>query len=490
MKTKFTLAILAVGLIFLSSCSKDFLEPEPTNKISDKDAFTSYAKAKTVLVGAYDALSSYRSFGLYSSVVSDIMGEDMFVMSVNNYGRFVSQYQYNWQANSSYAYDMWYRGYRAIDLANLIIANANNIPDATDAQKNVLVAQAKAIRAYNYHMLVRYYAPAFSNDKSAAGMILIKEPQSAVSAHSKRSTVEQTYSLIVSDLLDAEKYLTSEKDKGRFDLQSVQATLARVYLDMENWKDAAAYARLAYKGFNLMDEKAYKSGFNTFSSETLLALNFTSDDNPIFMSIPSFFYYCDGTNGVDKKGKPVLTNLQAGYSCLRFTNNFVSLFSDNDVRKSLFPIYPKVLDEGQITTKYRSVTLSSMGYAVISLIRASEMHLIEAEAEANLGNSTIAQDALFEVQGKRVKESVKSKATGLDLLNEIYTERRKELFGEGFRLFDIKRLKQKMVRTGTDSWSLISIEANSPRFDLPIPQQEIDANKAIDEKDQNVYYRK
>jgi len=487
MKTKIVLAIIAAGLIVLNSCSKEFLEPEPTNKISDKDAFSSYAKANAVLVGAYDAVSDSRTFGLYSSVVSDIMGEDMFVKSAGNYNRFVAQYQYNWLATSSYAYDMWYNAYRAIDMANLIITNAKSIPDASESQKNELVAQAKAIRAYNYHMLVRFYGPAYSNNKEGNGVVLVTEPQTASSIHLKRSSVAKTYELILSDLTDAEKTLTISDYKGKFDKQSVQALLARVYLDMENWSQAAKYARDAHSGYSLMDVKEYVSGFNTFTSETILGLDYTSDDNNIYMSLPSFYYYCDG---IDANQEP--TNVQDGYSSLRFTNEFVGLFSNDDVRKSLFPLYPdNAIDEGQITTKYRSMSLSSMGFATISLIRASEMYLIEAEAEVHNGNDGFAQDALYSVQHARnPKSAVKSTATGDDLLKEVYTERRKELFGEGFRLLDIKRLKQKLVKGGSDHWAPISIDANSPRFEVPIPQHEIDANKAIDEKDQNEYYRK
>ena len=72
----------------------------------------------------------------------------------------------------------------------------------------------------------------------------------------------------------------------------------------------------------------------------------------------------------------------------------------------------------------------------------------------------------------------------------IWQERRKELYGEGFALNDIKRLSMPLKRTGKDQWAGVKeLPANSPRFMLPIPETEMLYNKQLTSEDQNEYWR-
>ena len=77
-------------------------------------------------------------------------------------------------------------------------------------------------------------------------------------------------------------------------------------------------------------------------------------------------------------------------------------------------------------------------------------------------------------------------------LANIYLERRKELYGEGFRLHDIKRLHQPLDRTkDPEHWASVkTLPADSPRFMLPIPEVEMLYNSALTSADQNEFWRK
>jgi hypothetical protein len=70
----------------------------------------------------------------------------------------------------------------------------------------------------------------------------------------------------------------------------------------------------------------------------------------------------------------------------------------------------------------------------------AEMYLIEAEAKAWMGDATASQ-ALFTLISNRNPAYVKSTA-GQTLVNEIYLHRRLELWGEGFRFYDLKEQTQ------------------------------------------------
>ena len=65
--------------------------------------------------------------------------------------------------------------------------------------------------------------------------------------------------------------------------------------------------------------------------------------------------------------------------------------------------------------------------------------------------------------------------SGTALLNAIQTERRKELFIEGHRFFDLKRTTRTVNRTQGCS-SYCSLAADNRAWALPIPQTEIIAN--------------
>jgi hypothetical protein len=60
-------------------------------------------------------------------------------------------------------------------------------------------------------------------------------------------------------------------------------------------------------------------------------------------------------------------------------------------------------------------------------MRIAEMYLIEAEAKAWMGDATASQ-ALFTLISNRNPAYVKSTATGQTLVNEIYLQRRLELW--------------------------------------------------------------
>ncbi|MEO7045558.1 MAG: RagB/SusD family nutrient uptake outer membrane protein, partial [Ferruginibacter sp.] len=122
------------------------------------------------------------------------------------------------------------------------------------------------------------------------------------------------------------------------------------------------------------------------------------------------------------------------------------------------------------------------------MMRVGEMYLIEAEARARQGDAD-ADGILHQLQVNRDPDAVKSGNTGDALIKEILLERRKELYGElGVEFLDAKRLQMPIDRTGSnhESPNNFILPANDPRFNLKIPQKEIDSNDSLSEADQNL----
>jgi hypothetical protein len=143
--------------------------------------------------------------------------------------------------------------------------------------------------------------------------------------------------------------------------------------------------------------------------------------------------------------------------------------------------------------KFRVPTVGSWA-ADYYYMRAAEMYLIEAEARARSGNEAAARTALEALVTTRRPGYSAATLTGSALVNEILLQRRIELWGEGFALMDIKRLKTGLNRpTGpgnhdvTTSLNPITttVPDGSGLFLMRIPQRELDANLVMTAADQN-----
>lgn len=466
---KIVFLIMIVGLTW--SCSEKFLETEPSDAIPSDKIFESYVTAEAALTGTYDQLSAYTLEGLWVTLMSDIIGEDVMINSVDNWNWFVPVYQMNVLPNYTYPDNPWWSAYKVIFDANRLVAFAKDIPDATLEQKESIEGQGKVIRAYMMLKLAEMYAPAYSVDSEAPSIMNVNIPVDANSEDFGRAPLSEVYSQIVADLSSAIELLGESNYKGFFDKRAAQAILARTYLDMEEWAKARDMAKLAYEGVELMNvnELVY-GGFYSSNSETIFSVAYTPDDNNTYMSIPAFYW-------------PEL-----GYSSMRANDEFVKQFSVSDARGLLFEIYEPIDPDRYLIFKFQHN--AQVGNAERISIRASEMYLIEAECEAELGNYSLAQNALFVTQERSISGATKSSATGQDLINEILLERRKELFGEGFRWNDIKRRNLPFKREG-DHWAKFDFGPEDDdyyRLTFPIPQSEIDVNTKINQLDQNIGY--
>jgi len=137
-------------------------------------------------------------------------------------------------------------------------------------------------------------------------------------------------------------------------------------------------------------------------------------------------------------------------------------------------------------------------------MRAAEMYLIQAEAECRLEHDGIARDLLKEMVANSDGDgslaaridtksgntlNITSSDPGSSLLDEIILQRRIELWGEGFRVHDIVRLKTGFSREYTDSNHSVKFGITDPEsweWIMLIPQKEFDGNINMDaENDQN-----
>ncbi|MBQ7708485.1 MAG: RagB/SusD family nutrient uptake outer membrane protein [Bacteroidales bacterium] len=504
---KKTLYITFIALFGLVSCAKDPLNPVPSDSLTNQQMFTSVESAQYALNGGMTNIGYYLCNTL-QVIMAEVMGEDALMTDgahgIPTYSWHVYSYTYSQVAEDNwpfgYANQIWEYEYKAIDAANNVIAYVSEIPDQDG--KEELLGQAYALRGFIFLRLARLFAANYTVNPDGPGIILRTEPANAASGHIGRASLKDTYTQILNDL-DYGRQHCSAADTYYFTPKSCALFMARAYQDMGNYAKAKQYAEEAasntFDGSNLMSQAEYASGFNEINDEWLQGFSFNETTSNLYASLPSYYYLAVAAYNVDANGKANPDDIDYldtryesqyfdtplyGYSTVRWTKRFRDSFEDTDCRK-LFPFYFYETD-GWLTSKF-SHRDNSLGVADFPMARIAEAYLIKAECEAQPdGNAATAKSVLNALQVARG-------ATPTDgSLENIYKERRKELYGEGFRLADIKHQHKALDRSADpEHWATVkSLPADSPRFMLPIPQIETLYNKALTNADQNEYWRK
>jgi len=460
---------LTLTLTF-TSCKKDFLEVKPNDSISNTSAFGNLTTINAAMTGVYDLLSN-NGF-IYNLILnSDSKGSDAFPNSTGNYSRFINEYQYIETVNNGNLQFHWSHGYRIIANCNQMIENIPSSP-ISEANKNSFIAQAKAIRAFVHFILVQEFgAKPYMTDPQALGVPLMMKSANPSDTPPARAKVIDVYTAVLKDLTEAEAAMPASVT-GTYTLtkNAISGILARVYLTKGDWPKASEFAKKAYAGKPLPSGTSLLAGFRAPTSEWIWGVVSRDDDNSGYLGVHSFYDPYDD-----------------GYSSFRISKEFFNLFSDDDIRKTQFKIPAtraqspttgtvRILGDGYLTSKFVFDGFTNNQV----LMRSAEMILTEAEAEARIGagsNISAAQAALLLVQKRANPAAVLSTNTGDALIAEILLERRKELFGEGQRYFDMLRNKEGLNRTtSTSHWSKLNLPASDFRFALPLPQAEINVN--------------
>jgi hypothetical protein len=167
----------------------------------------------------------------------------------------------------------------------------------------------------------------------------------------------------------------------------------------------------------------------------------------------------------------------------------------NDLRRALWVVAPtasnSITPPGGSRVAYMNQKFRAKGDANsvgdIPYMRAAEMFLIEAEALARNNDETGSKTVFTTFMKTRVPTYTTSTNSGAAYLTEIMNSRRVELWGEGFRFFDLKRLNQALDRTGSNHNSALAVSmtmaAGDNAWQWLIPQSEINANPLVKQND-------
>jgi hypothetical protein len=363
----------------------------------------------------------------------------------------------------------------------MIIDNVDKA-EGPDAEKKVIKGQAYAYRGWAYYQMIQLFGKRYvagqANDSEGLPLII-----SSTSGAQPRSSVAKVYEQINADLDQAITLLTgapARANKSHINLNVAQGFKARVALTQQNWQVAATMAAAARSGINLMSNTQYQAGFNDYTNpEWIWGVRQVSDQTTYFYSF--FAYMSADFNSTNIRTNPKAINSKL-YDQIPTTDVRSKLFDPTGANTS-FPIPPGGVRKPYQNKKFLSGGGSGSSIGDVVLMRAAEMYLIEAEAKARLGQDAGAQDALFTLLKNRDASYTKSTKTGTALINDILLQRRIELWGEGFRFYDLKRLNQPLDRTGANHDASVAVVLTIPvddvRWEFLIPQDEINNSNGL-----------
>lgn len=476
-------AVVFIAATVMTSCKDTFLEKVPTSRVSPETVFATTENAYAAINGMHRQLYmqwySRQSEGGQSGnmLYMEVLGED-FVNTAQANGWFISEYR--WQAHRDantfivrFNYGFYYS---FIGNANQIIANIDNAEGPT-ADKNFIKAQALTYRAWSYYQMVQLYGERYvkGGDNSGMGMSIVLEPSNEAVP---RNTVEETYTQINKDLDDAIALFGSavaRPNKSHFDISVAKGMKARVALTQQNYEVAAQFAKEARQGYTLMSQAQYLAGFSDYTNAEWMWGIHHRDDQPTYFY--SYYAYVGNFSSTNTRGNPKAIN-----------SLLYAKISPTDVRAQLWdptgadPTFPVAANGVRKPYMTRKFLLDNPGNSNGDLVfmRAAEMYLIEAEALARIGGASEegAKDALYTLAKARDDDYTRSTNSGAALIDEILIQRRVELWGEGFRFYDLKRLNLPLDRTGANHNGTLAVKMQEPagtkEWQFLIPQGEID----------------
>ncbi|HPF11420.1 MAG TPA: RagB/SusD family nutrient uptake outer membrane protein [Flavobacteriaceae bacterium] len=465
-----TIFMFVVALGLFTSCDNN-LDQLPFDEFATDNAFITAQDFENGIRGVYLQLTAGGFYGGSDagSMLSapDVMSDNA---TLSQYGRTTKRTLHNFQYNANSTLLGTYRNcYRLIYQANQILLYAESFEGES---KDNIVGEAKALRALAHFNLVAYFGkiPTQSNDaNSSLGIAYVTDAD--VTIEPSRMTVQETYAMILDDLLDAKSKINASNPEGRLNKNGVNLLLSRVYLYMGQWQNAIDAA-------------------NAVSTQVAARANVvgvwedTSEDGLVFW-IPNDAPTLGNNIGVTWSQGGVTSLIPEYVASFELTN----LYDDgNDIRKDAYIFAGSVTSQG-ITTNFNGIKKlfarpgGQPGVVDYKILRAAEAFLNKAEAYYNLGNESAARQALDAVRSKRYL-TPPSGETGAALLDAIRLERRLEFAFEYQRFFDLKRWGLPVQRSnagdvadgsGTPS-DVLSLPAGSNKFQLPIAQESLDVN--------------
>jgi hypothetical protein len=416
---------LGVWILVFGSCEKFVDIVAPNDQLVGSSVFTSDRTATAAMTGIYSSMmSSYSS--LLNTQLSTLCG--LSADEFKDYSGLSDQqqfYQNSLTPGNNQVLSLWKSTYSYIYQANAVLEGLKQSTGISNEVQRELEGEAKCFRAVcNFYLLNLY-----------GNIPLATSTNYQTNDTLSRSSSILVYQQIIADCKDAQNllkddYSFSGGERVRPNHFAATALLARVYLFMEDWKNAEAEA----------DSVIGRPDLFTLSA----------DLNQVFLanSSESIWQMEPVQPGINTREGNIFI-LNSFPNSVALSDSVLTAFEPNDNRRTnwidsvfvgsqtfYFPFKYKI-KSGSPVTEYCMV------------FRLSELYLIRAEARAQQDNLSGATDDLNQIRN-RAGLSNTTALTQNEIINAIQQERRVEFFTEdGMRWLDLVRTGQATAVLGS-----------------------------------------
>ncbi|MDA9773735.1 RagB/SusD family nutrient uptake outer membrane protein [Saprospiraceae bacterium] len=478
--------IVALAVIFTSSCTQDWLELQPRGQLLETNFYQNEEQIFQGLVAAYDVLNWGGTEGWTMKLgLLNAASDDTYA------GGSDASDQPSWVAYDAFTLDpflgpqkgLWNKGYTGIYRANLVLQKLDEVEGLSEEFIARTSAEAKFLRAFYYFDLVRFFE----------NIPLINTVLSADAIYEQvQADPALVYARIELDLREAINTIelpqtVPANELGRVTQGAAKALLGKVILFQNDQSRMGECAVILEEVINSLIYDLEVDYANIFSNDNEYGIESVfeiSNSGAARAGWESFANGSEGNYNVQFFGMRdyVGPDYATGWSFCPVTED-LNDFLISDPRYLHTIIDATNIQGASFTPAYQNTNLFIKKYAPVASeqaldgevalnwsknireIRFADVLLMAAEARVRNG-----EDSEGRVYLNRVRQRVSLQpVTGLSgdaLLNFIYDERRRELATEGHRFFDL-------VRTRQASDVLPNFQAGKHER-LPIPQFEID----------------
>jgi len=445
---------IAVSILFLgllNSCTKDFLEVQAPTEVLE-DFYTSEANAESAIVGCYDPMGWDGNHNSIPFFFGDIIGHDGYKGGDvgGDQDWMDNLINFNYTSDNYMLNVAWTDYYIAINRANSAMENiAEMSTDIISAdKKNLLIAEAKFVRAWFYFELVKTWGE----------VPLVDHVLNPSEYQQELASEDAIWQLIESDLSSAATYLPAKNAagpewNGRATKGAADALRAKAYIFQQKWDEAKALTDEIIGSGVYRLEANYADVFkmeNEFNDEIVFSIQFQESGNGTYGNENEGNMFCVY---MTTRGHPFANVGGWGFNCP--TKNFADEFEEGDLRKDATLIFngetlwEGTADEQTFNTDFptnidkmnnqKYALPPSQQPAVFSdasknwiAIRYADVLLWNAEAAFHTGGD-------WETPLQLVRTRAGLGPSPFDGLAAIYHERRVELGMEGHRFWDVVR---------------------------------------------------
>ena len=512
------IAPLMCFVVFFYGCQTEFLDRQPTDKLTNEKFWTSKKDAELALAGCYSTLRTPAFFidgSSFSSMQFEGLTDNAYCNSTLDNYTDISRGIIN-SSTGGIQYRVWSDAYKGIASCNWFLGNLSRVPGLTEREYEIMEAEALFLRSFFYNELVMLYGdvPLITEQLGFGEDVfnVTKTPKSAI--------VDK----ITQDLDKAALALPNVPYSNGHPVRgSALALKARICLYHERWDQAAEAAK------TVMDENQFKLAENyqgifwgeqANNPEIIFSIRAQSPIAVHNMDLlyGSRFAMVPIHSLVDayemRDGSPPMSpQIPSSYNPDdRMRNDF---YQNRDPRLKLTIFTPgdewaynKEIGFNNVSTaRTESPSVNNLGvrkYINLSVddgrggiagseqdlvkLRYADVLLMYAEAITEMaGGETTDPIALKALNDVRARPGVEMPPKTVLTRDIVRNERRVELAFEGLRLYDIRRWRiAKEVMNGyRDPGNYVRVFEDK-HYLWPIPQPEVDK---MGENFQNPDYR-